>query len=250
MSLGTVLVIVVVVTSIAVYGSRRIQLPRKSGPEGIEDPEAVEAYDHISTWPQFRLLRRMIATKLGTYKPEGVLADIGCGPGRLTILVAQRHPNLRVIGVDTSDEMIRRAGLDASSLGLTNRVEYRRGDVTDLSTVDGTVDFVVSTLSLHHWSDPDRGLGEIHRILKPRQQLLLFDLRRDCWQIFYWLISFAQSVVVPAKLRQVNEPLCSLLSSYTVDELQCLFARGMFSEWEIEGGIGWAFVWAAKGSPR
>lgn len=53
------------------------------------------------------------------------------------------------------------------------------GDVAGLPLPDGALDWAVSSLSLHHWSDPDRALGEICRVLKPGGQMLLFDLRRD-----------------------------------------------------------------------
>jgi ubiquinone/menaquinone biosynthesis C-methylase UbiE len=247
MNIVIILIVLAIITSLAVFAQRRIQLARKPGLEGIEDPEAAKAYDRISRWPQFRLLRRMIAAKLVQYQPKGILVDIGCGPGLLTMLIARRHPGLHVVGVDAADEMIQTADSNATSLGLSNRVEFRPGDVAELPMADGTVDFAISTLSLHHWSDPGHGFGEIQRILKPGGQLLLFDLRRDPRRFFYWLVRFAQSIVVPAGLRRINEPLGSLLSSYTQAELEDLFAHLPFKEWKMESGAGWFFVWAVKG---
>jgi len=237
-----VILAVVLVTS----GFPRVCLPRKPGLEGIEDRESAQAYDRISRWPQFRLLRRMIVGKLAKYRPTGTLADIGCGPGHLATLIAQTHRDLRVLGIDTSEEMIRTASLIASSLGLSERVAFRQGDVTSLPMPDDSLDFVVSTMSLHHWSDPGRGLSEIHRVLKNEGQLLLFDLRRDSRRFFYWLMRFAQEVVVPSEIRRVNEPLGSVLSSYTLTELEGLLAGSPFKEWEIEGGLAWMSVWARK----
>lgn len=248
MSLGVVLVILAIV-ALAAVGYVRIELPRRPGLEGIEDSQAAQAYDRISRWPQFRLLRRAIVGKLTQYHPEGVLADIGCGPGRLTILIAQRHRNLHVVGLDTADEMIRAAVVNASSEGLADRVEFREGDVGDLPMPTGALDFAISTFSLHHWPHPDRGLAEIHRVLQPGGQLVLFDLRRDPRRFFYWLLRFAQEVVVPAGLRHVNEPLGSLLSSYTGAELEGLLVHSPFNEWKIEEGAGWVFAWARKSAP-
>ena len=233
-----------------VIGFSRITLPRKPGFEGIEDPEATQAYDRVSRWPQFHMLRRMIVGKLAKYQPFGTLADIGCGPGYLTTLIAQRFRHLQVLGFDTSGEMIRTATLNTSSLNLSDRVEFREGDVSSLPIPEGTLDFAVSTLSLHHWTDPSQGLTEFHRVLKSGGQLLIFDMRRDSRRFFYWLLRFVQRFVAPAALQRVNEPLGSLLSSYTLAEVESLFARSPFNEWRIEGGPAWVYAWARKGSPE
>ncbi len=231
-------------------GARRIEMPRIAGFEGIEDPQVSRAYDRISRWPQFRLLRRMVATKLADCRPAGTLADIGCGPGYLVTLIARRHRELQVLGFDTADEMIRVAESNAATLGLSDRVEFRRGDVGALPVADGTLDFAVSTLSLHHWPNPSLGLAEIHRVLRPGGQVLLFDLRRDSRRFLWWLLRFAQGVVVPAPLRRADEPLGSLRASYSVAELESLLAKSPFKVHSVEGGAAWVFVWARKASPE
>jgi tRNA G46 methylase TrmB len=106
MNASPILFIIVVVAGLATIGARRIALPRRSGIEAIESDEAALAYDRISEWPQFRLLRRLIAARLARYHPSGLLADIGCGPGRLVPLIAMRYPAVRVIGVDAADKII------------------------------------------------------------------------------------------------------------------------------------------------
>lgn len=242
-----IITIVLVLAAVVIAaGFRRIHPPRASGAEGIEDREAAKAYDRIGSWPQFRLLRRWMARKVASRRPSGVLVDIGCGPGRLIQLLARRHPALRIIGVDLAGEMIKRAEDRVSAPGIAERVEFRQGDAMALPLPDCSVDFAISSLSLHHWSAPEQGLAEIHRILKPGGQLLLFDLRRDPRRIFYCLLRFAQRVVVPAALRRINEPLGSLLSSYTPEELDNMFCRLLFRRWKIEGGSVFVFVTACK----
>jgi ubiquinone/menaquinone biosynthesis C-methylase UbiE len=236
----------ILVVVFIVLGFSRIRLARRPSFEGIEDPEIAQAYDRISRWPQFRMLRRMIAGKLARYQPIGTLADIGCGPEYLATLIARRYRHLHVVGLDTSCEMIRAASLNAASLGLSDRVEFREGDVSGLPMPEGTLDFAVSTLSLHHWSNPGQGLAEFHRVMKPGGQLLIFDLRRDSRRFFYWLLRFAQRCVVPAALRGANEPLGSLLASYTRAEVENLLSLSPFTEWKVEGGPAWVFAWAVK----
>lgn len=243
-----VYILVVAILALLVgLGLSRINLSRKASFEGIEDKDAVAAYDCISVWPQFRLLRRMIIRRLSSYRPSGVLADIGCGPGRLIILIAHRFPQIRIIGIDTSQEMIETARRGAVAVGILSRAEFREGDVGNLPMDKDSIDFAVSTLSLHHWSDPSLGLAEIHRVLKPGGQLLLFDLRRDSRRFFYWLMRFAQAVVVPFALRNINEPLGSLLASYSVSELKDILRQTAFREWRITKGTAWVYIWARKG---
>jgi ubiquinone/menaquinone biosynthesis C-methylase UbiE len=189
----------------------------------------------------------MIAGKLAGHRPSGTLADIGCGPGYLAILIAERHPHLQVLGIDSADEMIKAAQSNALRLGLPDRIRFRRGAVGNLPLQDGTLDFAVSTFSLHHWSDPSSGLAEIHRVLRPEGQLLLFDLRRDSRGLFLWLLRFAQGIVVPAALRRANEPIGSHHSSYTVAEVEGLLAKSPFKQHRIDGGAVWFFAWARKG---
>ncbi len=229
---------------------RRVDIPRTVSFEGIEDPQASRAYDRISMWPQFRLLRRMIAGKLASHRPSGTLADIGCGPGYLAMLIAQKHPDLQVLGLDSAHEMIKAAESNASKRGLSGRLKFRQGDVGHLPLPEESLDFALSTFSLHHWSDPSSGITEIHRVLRPGGQLLLFDLRRDSRGFFVLLLRFAQGIVVPAALRRANEPTGSHQSSYTVAEVEGLLAKSPFKEHRIDGGAVWFFAWARKQSPE
>jgi SAM-dependent methyltransferase len=99
---------------------------------------------------------------------------------------------------------------------------------------------------MHHWSDPLQALDEIHRILAPGGQLVLFDLRRDSPRMFLWLVTFAQKVVVPAAIRDIGEPTGSLLASYTAAELEEWMGQSQFKEWRVEAGPVYAFAWARK----
>ncbi len=64
------------------------------------------------------------------------------------------------------------------------KMAFLLGDAQKLPFNDNTVDFLVTSLSVHHWADAFIGISEIHRVLKPGGQLLIFDLRRDGWKGF------------------------------------------------------------------
>jgi ubiquinone/menaquinone biosynthesis C-methylase UbiE len=125
------------------------------------------------------LYRRIAADVAGAGLPEGaVVLDIGTGPGRVPLLVARRCPGLVVEGVDLSAEMIERATRTAAEAGASaGRLTYRVADVRTLPHADGSVDLVVSSLSLHHWVDVPAGLAEIRRVLRPGAEAWIYDVR-------------------------------------------------------------------------
>jgi ubiquinone/menaquinone biosynthesis C-methylase UbiE len=246
MSPGLVSVLIVLVIVAGVWALGRVRIPRKAGLEGVEDAQVAAAYDQISGWPQFSYLRSMVLSRLGRIRPEGTLADIGCGPGYLAALMARRFARLHVIGIDMSEEMLEAGARKVSSLGLQGRLEFRQGTVERLPLLNNSLNFAVSTLSLHHWVHPLVGLEEIYRVLRPGGRLLLFDLRRDPMRIFFWLLRFGQARVVPEPLRRVGEPLGSIQASYTPSEIQDLLRQTPFGKGRIEEGMGWVFVWATK----
>jgi ubiquinone/menaquinone biosynthesis C-methylase UbiE len=234
---------IVLLASLAIS---RIGLPRKASIEGIDDEEVAEAFNRVSLWPQFRLLRRMVIRQLSIHHPTGAIVDIGCGPGYLVEEISRRLPETRIIGIDYAKEMVETGKRRAETSDSPNKATFLQGDVEKIPLGNESVDFVVSSLSLHHWSNPIAGFAEIYRVLRPDGQLLVFDLRRDSTRMFYCLLRFAQALIVPRALHKVNEPLGSLLAAYSVTELKGMMEKTPFKEYKVTGGVGWAYVWAGK----
>jgi trans-aconitate 2-methyltransferase len=74
----------------------------------------------------------------------GTVVDLGCGEGSLTALLARRWPGARVIGLDSSPEMLAAAAQHA----VPGRVEVALGDVRNWRPA-GPVDVVVTNAVLH-----------------------------------------------------------------------------------------------------
>lgn len=98
--------------------------------------------------------------------PTDVVADIGCGVGRLTRAIAARAE--QVIAVDVSEEMLAQA---REQNGHLTNVDWVHGDGTSLAPLpDGSVDACISLVVFQHIPDPQVTLEyvrEMGRVLKP-----------------------------------------------------------------------------------
>jgi SAM-dependent methyltransferase len=111
---------------------------------------------------------------LGLLLPPVDVADIACGEGYLSIEAARWAK--RVIGIDRSAEMLRRARALAERRGVSN-IAWKRGDLERIPLEDASVDVALLSQALHHAVDPSRGVAEAVRILRRGGHVLVLDLR-------------------------------------------------------------------------
>src|SRR5947209_15981319 len=71
-----------------------------------------------------------LIAQIGATDPRHVV-DLGCGPGNLTVALAQRWPGATVTGLDSSPEMIDAARAAAVRDAAGQNLEFDIGDVRD-----------------------------------------------------------------------------------------------------------------------
>jgi ubiquinone/menaquinone biosynthesis C-methylase UbiE len=138
--------------------------------QAIPAPAAI-VYD----WLPARILKKpenKIADAIVKKIAGGVIVDLGSGTGYLSIEIAKRAPGTRVYGIDLSRQMVKIAKRHA--MGIEN-VQFEFGDVADLTFENDSVDFIVSTGSLHHWKRPAKVFDECYRVLKNGKEAWIYD---------------------------------------------------------------------------
>ncbi len=95
----------------------------------------------------------------------GDVADIGCGLGASTILLAEEYPNSRVTGSDYHDQSIELARKRASDAGVADRATFEVATAASFSG-DG-YDLAATFDCLHDMGDPLSAARHVRQALKP-----------------------------------------------------------------------------------
>jgi len=236
------LIIGVIFALLLIFGLPRKSSLRIPNEEGIFDQDVADAFQKFTNYYFFRRLHNKVVKQLKKMNPSGKLVDIGCGAGNVLVKIAKVLPHLDLHGVDMSIEILELARNKAKNEGVKNRIEFKPGSGENLPFEDNSLDFIISTLSLHHWLDPLRVFNEIERVLKEDGVFLVFDFRRDARKFFHGFLKFVTKVIVPKPLKRINEPYGSISAAYTPTEFRTILEKTRFKNIHFKGYYAWMLI--------
>ena len=143
-------------------------------------PERSETYTHghaesVLRSHRWRTVDNSAAYLVDRLTPGTDVLDVGCGPGTITVDLAQRVAPGRVVGIDAASDVIAAAGAAATEVGVAN-LELATGDVYALEHDDDSFDVVHAHQVLQHLTDPVAALREMARVCRPGGVIAVRDV--------------------------------------------------------------------------
>ncbi|MBN1176357.1 MAG: methyltransferase domain-containing protein [Dehalococcoidales bacterium] len=161
-----------------------------------------------------------IIKDVGFLKTTGRFLEMGAGPGFLSVMLAQKYPDISVTAVDISPGMVEVGKEYIAENMLEGRIDYLVGDVSDRDFIQklGKFDFVFTSFSLHDWRPLDGAIRNLWEAVGDGGILYVHDFKRQGWLRF---------------LPVDDEGFEAMKNAYTPDEIRAVLRQLEITDYSI-----------------
>jgi len=136
------------------------------GQDWYQADEVAEEYEDVRFSGGGELIdqreKEAVLSALGPIEEGHRVLEVACGTGRFTTMLADQGAH--IVGIDISREMLEQGRQKAAEAGLSDTVEFVRGDASRLPFPDDHFDTVVAMRFFHLMDDPAPFLAELCRV--------------------------------------------------------------------------------------
>lgn len=150
------------------------------------------SYDRLNHLFSLNIDRWWRRCAVRTMTPADHVLDVAIGTGDLTLAMLRAKKAQRVTGIDLSQEMMAIGQRKVQRAGWGRCVKFELGNALQMPYDNESFDAVTCGYGVRNFSDLDKGLSEMYRVLKPGGELIILEfsypsnpLVRWCYDLYF-----------------------------------------------------------------
>ncbi len=140
--------------------------------------------------------RKKAIAWLKSFHPEKMM-DVATGTGDFAIQAYYDLLPKELIGTDISEGMMNIGRDKVKKLGLEQTISFAKEDCTELSFEENTFDAITVAFGIRNFENLDKGLSEMHRVLKKNGHLVILELTTPDFFPMKQLFAVYSKIVIP-----------------------------------------------------
>ena len=164
--------------------------------------------NHHLSWDIDKGWRKRAIKQLVPYRPASIL-DIATGTGDFAILAAQMLHPANLTGVDISEGMMEIGKEKVKKNGLDDIINFQKEDCLHMSFPNNTFEAVTAAFGIRNFQDLNKGLKEMHRVLKTGGYLSIVELTIPVSFPMKQLFKIYSHTFLPAYGRLISKDRCA-----------------------------------------
>jgi demethylmenaquinone methyltransferase / 2-methoxy-6-polyprenyl-1,4-benzoquinol methylase len=140
--------------------------------------------------------RKKALLSMKDLKPKNVL-DVATGTADVAIMCNKLLSPDKIVGVDISAGMLEQGDIKIANLGLQNKITLQLSDGELLPFPDNSFDAVTIAYGIRNFENVEKGLAEMHRVLKPNGEIMVLEFSKPTIFPFKQLFNFYFKNILP-----------------------------------------------------
>jgi len=132
-------------------------------------------YDGLNHLLSLNIDKRWRRRAVRMLQPAGQVLDVAIGTADLTIEILRQQKAQHITGIDPSRKMMEIGKKKVARHGYSQQVQFDYGSAQEMPYADASFDAVTCAYGVRNFSETDKGLQEMYRVLRPGGKLMVLE---------------------------------------------------------------------------
>lgn len=165
-----------------------------------------DRFNHVLSMNIDRRWRREAVKRLQTsQRAASIVLDVAVGTGDMALEILRQRRAEQVVGIDVSSEMMRLGEKKAARKGVAERIIFQQESALDMPFADGQFDAVTCAYGIRNFSDLEKGLSEMYRVLCKGGQVIILEFSYPTARFVRCLYDFFFTRIMPVVGRKISK---------------------------------------------